>query len=349
VLFGPTTFSFKHRAQILAGGVLVASIANIPSIWLATLAPDRFVFGNIGYATLSTAYYRSLPNAFGMTFITKLGSSLSKFVTDPCNLIILAAFLATILARFSSRYQIFQSRDKSFRSEFDFTLALIGCLWVGAMGPTPMMQQYNYMLVPFMVLVIFYAIRLVKEDRVILRKLTRLTAIVAIVFGGTGLLRWYWSVIYLPVPSHWQPMVQHREADWIRDMTGPGARILTMESEIPLEAGLEIYPEYATGRFVLLVEKFETPALRRKYDLVGPTELPAILAKRPPDAVFVRSSHGCDEAFIDYAKANHFEQHQAPDGTSILWLNPICKPVRNPDQVVATLSDKCVLAPGLRH
>jgi hypothetical protein len=273
-----------------------------------------------------------------MTFISKIGSSLSKFITDPCNLIILVAFIAAIVARFSRRYQILQMRDKLFRSEFDFTLGLIGCLWLGAMGPTPMMQQYNYMLVPFMVVAIFYAIRLVKEHRLILRKITRITTIVAIVFGGSGLARWYWSVIYLRLPSHWQPMVQHREAAWIRSMTRPGARILTMESEIPLEAGLQIYPEYATGRFVLLVEKFETPELRQKYNLAGPAELPAILAKRPPDAVFVRTTHDCDELFIDYAKVNHFEPLRAPDGTSELWLNPRCSGYCHSAPAVASLS-----------
>ncbi len=320
ILFGPTPLTSRQRWIALSLSILAAAGANIPSIWLAILAPQRFVFGTIGYASLSSAYYRSIHDQYGMTFFSKIGSTLSKFITDPCNLLLLAGFLGAVSIRFLHRFRQARSVEKGIVQELDFIMGLIALLWIGAMGPTPMMQQYNYMLVPFMVLTIFYALRLVSEDRLVFQKITRVVAVAAILFGGTGLLRWYWSIIYLPVPSHWQPMVQHREAGWIESMTHPGARILTIESEIPLEAGLEIYPEYATGRFVLLVEKFETPQLRKKNGLVGPAELPALLTARPPDAAFARTSHGCDQLFVEYAKANHFKPHLAPDGTSTLWV-----------------------------
>ena len=102
--------------------------------------------------------------------------------------------------------------------------------------------------------------------------------------------------------------------------------MLTIESAVPLEAGLEIYPQYAVGRFIFLVQRFQSPELRRKFDMVGPQELPAMLANHPPAAVFSRiqalPQDQADEPLIDYAVQHHFRPLTSPDGRYRLWLAP---------------------------
>ena len=186
-----------------------------------------------------------------------------------------------------------------------------------------MMQQYNYALVPFMLLAVLYALATVaaRSDPARVRRVARVVAVVSVVAGGQG-LRWYWWVMRLPTPGRWTPVVQHEEGRWIRSLTGPAARVLTMESTVPLEAGLDIVPEYATGRFPLLTARFDPAADRSAHDMVGPADLPTLLAKRPPDAVFARVPATVDAAFVAYARDHGYRRVLSPDGLNQLWLRP---------------------------
>ena len=319
---GPSPLSRRQRVVTVVAAATAAAVANLPVLWLLTIAPRRVVFGNLGYPSLSTAYYHSIHQG-GLTFLGKIGSSLSKFVTDPGNLVLLAAFVAAVFAPWWPRTGRAGASDPwtgPYRSEFRLAVGLVAALWVGAMGPTPMMQQYNYALVPFMLLAILYDLAtLARADPLDLGRYVRVVAIVAAIAGGTG-LRWYWWVVRLPTPRLWTPVVQHEEGRWIRSLTWPGARVLTMESTVPLEAGLDIVPEYATGRFVLLTARFQPPDARRADDMFGPADLPLLLDPRPPDAVFVRVPATVDTPFVSYARRHGYVRFVSPDGRNQLWL-----------------------------
>jgi 4-amino-4-deoxy-L-arabinose transferase-like glycosyltransferase len=311
LLFGPSPLNRRQRILALLLAAVAATIAISPAIWLAAVAPQKFLFGNLGYAHLSTMYYATWDH-HGMTFAGKIISTLEKFLTDPGNAFLLLAFVATLLTTRPT-------------GEFRLLLGMLLALWLGVMAPTPIQQQYNYMLVPFMVLAIFYALATMTSAAA-LQRCVRTIAVAAIIISAISLPRWYWPVIYLPTPSHWKPVMQHRTAQWIAAQTGPGARVLTIESAVPLEAGLEIYPQYAVGRFIFLVQRFQSPDLRRKFDMVGPQELPALLADHPPAAVFSRiqalPQDQADEPLIDYAIQHHFRPITSPDGRYRLWLAP---------------------------
>jgi hypothetical protein len=318
LLLSRSPLTRRQRGFALLLAAIAALVALSPAIWLATLAPQKFLFGNLGYPRLSTMYY-AVWDHHGMTFIAKILSTLEKFLTDPGNAFLFLAFVATLLFP-----PLIQEREQ-IHSEFRLLLGILAALWIGLMAPTPIQQQYNYMLVPFMVLAIFYSLAAI-TDPTKLKLATRIITVAAIIIAAIGLPRWYWPVIDLPMPSRWKPVMQHRTAQWIASQTGPAARILTIESAVPLEAGLEIYPQYAVGRFIFLVQKFETPPLREKYGMVGPQELPAMLAQNPPDAVFSRiellPQDQADQPLILYAQQHHFHPITSPDGRYRLWLSP---------------------------
>ena len=316
---GASPLSRRQRLMAIGAAAIAATAANAPVLWLLTLAPGRVAFGNLGYPSLSTAYYRSI-HEHGLTFAGKVGSTLSKFLTDPGNLAILAGFVVVLVG--GRRAARREPAAGPYRGECRLALGVVAALWIGAMGPTPMMQQYNYALLPFMLLAILYALASVaRGDAGRLRRVARVVAITTVVAGGSG-LRWYWWVVRLPVPGQWTPVVQHREGQWIRRLAGPGARVLTMESTVPLEGGLDIVPEYATGRFVLLTARFQPAADRRADDMVGPGDLPSLLDPRPPDAVFARVPATVDAPFIAYAQDHGYRRAISPDGVNQLWLRP---------------------------
>ena len=331
LLLGPSSLIRRQRGLALLLAAIAALVALSPAIWLATAAPQKFLFGNLGYPRLSTMYYAGWDH-HGMTFTGKVLSMLEKFATDPGNAFLLLAFIAAIFVFGSSDARVASSaNDKTatqasqLRGEFRLVLGMLTALWIGVMAPTPIQQQYNYMLVPFMVLAIFYSFAAITSAAA-LQNCTRIITVAAIIIGGIGLPRWYWPVVDLPLPSRWKPVMQHRMAQWIVSETGPTARVLTIESAVPLEAGLEIYPQYAVGRFIFLVQRFQSPQLRQKYDIVGPDELPELLAQHPPDAVFARIQlhlqDQADEPLILYAQRHHFRPVTSPDGQYRLWLSP---------------------------
>jgi hypothetical protein len=60
--------------------------------------------------------------------------------------------------------------------------------------------------------------------------------------------------------------------------------------------------------------------------MVGPQELPEMLAQHSPDAVFARIQlhlqDQADEPLILYAQQHHFRPITSPDGQYRLWLAP---------------------------
>jgi hypothetical protein len=322
LLLSPSPLTRRQRGVALVGAFLAAMIAYTPAIWLGSRAPQQFLFGNLGYPALSTRYYASW-NHHGMSIVGKVYSSLEKFMSDPGNAFLLLAFIAALFWPVIVKSR--RASESSSRAEFRLILGVLVALWIGVMGPTPMQQQYNYMLVPFMVLVILHATASPLRDRPdLLTKLSRGVIITAIVCGLFG-ARFYWKAIWLPVPSRWMPVQQHHRAQWIAEHTGPRARILSIETTVPLEAGLEVYPAYAVGRFILLVERFASAEDRQKYGLIGRNELPQLLASEPPDAVFchiVDPKDQIDRPLIDYATSHGFQVVDSPDKQYRLWLRP---------------------------
>jgi hypothetical protein len=322
LLVSPSALTRRQRGVALIGACLAALVAYTPAIWLASRAPQQFLFGNLGYPALSTRYYASWSH-HGMTIPGKIYSSFEKFLSDPGNAFLLLTFAAALFWRAILRSR--RADDRSSRAERRLILGVLFALWIGVMGPTPIQQQYNYMLVPFMALAILHATAsLLLNTPDLSAKLARWIAVAAIVCGLFG-ARFYWKAIWLPLPGRWMPVQQHHRAQWIAEHTGAGARVLTIETAVPLEAGLEVYPPYAVGRFILLVERFASPADRRKYGLIGRDELPQLLDTEPPDAVFchmVDAKDQIDRPLIDYAVSHGFQAVESPDKQYRLWLRP---------------------------
>jgi len=319
LLLADSPLSTKRRILALAIAITMALLALLPAIVLAIISPTRFYFGNLGYASLSTAYYRTW-NTHGMTIVGKIGQSLQKFVSGPADAIL---FLGTIAAVFIwlRNYRIW---SRILHHQFLFLLGVLLALWIGVMGPTPIQPQYNYMLLPIMALLIITALAASPPLSKSIRCITLAAAIATAIYAT---IAWYGpALLALPTPSRWKPVQQHRLAEWIAANTDPAARILTIEPTIPLEARRAVYPQYATGRFVLLVTPFQPAAQRTEFGMVGKTEIPAMLASDPPDAVFIhiqeKKQNQVDQPFIDYATQHNYRPLLSPDHHYKLWLRP---------------------------
>lgn len=104
-------------------------------------------------------------------------------------------------------------------------------------------------------------------------------------------------------------------------LSGPVATL----SPIPvLEAGLEIYPELATGPFFYrTADRLPAETLKR-LNAVGRRDLPALLAAHPPAAILVgREEPGLEQPLLDHARAHGFIERPVPGVRGLrLFLAP---------------------------
>ena len=85
-------------------------------------------------------------------------------------------------------------------------------------------------------------------------------------------------------PAMWFPNRARKFADELRRYVERG-KVLTLAPAWPLEAGLSIYPEFATGPFAWRSARFVSPERRKRFKLVAPADLESFLQMDPPAAI----------------------------------------------------------------
>ena len=101
--------------------------------------------------------------------------------------------------------------------------------------------------------------------------------------------------------------------------------VATLAPIYPLEAGLEVYPEFGTGPFAFRIAPFTDAPLRDAYVMAGESDLPALFASRPPAALLTGFYPEIEAPLIAWAQTHHFTPHPLETlsdryGTGIVWL-----------------------------
>jgi hypothetical protein len=312
VWLGRAPLSWRARGLAFGLAVAGACLALIPAFIPWVQDPQAFVFGNLGYAALSTRFYASTGSA--MSLLDKLIYPFGKFLADPGNAFL---FLAGVYALGYAYWKrcAWQSR---FANELGLLLALMPMLAIGAMGPNPIQQQYLYMLLPFLALAGIYAMALEGRQPEGLVRWQRLVTWGALLPAAIGLPRWYWQVVYLPFLEDWVPVQVHRTGEWIKAHCPANARVMTADPVFPLEAGLSAYPEFAVGRFVFHVGNLMSRDDRQRFHMVWGEQLDRLMAQRPPDAVF-RLARTPAEALARYAQEQRYRRLEYRQATRDLF------------------------------
>jgi hypothetical protein len=308
---------WNRRLGAFAWFTLGGIIASLPSIVLFVMAPDRFLFGNLTYRELDRLIVRVVHNPQG-TFVGKLVQLVVTYFSDPGNILI-GAIAVFGLARFLLRGR----KNRRVGPEL-LLLAMLGALFIGVVAPSPIYIQYHYIMFPFLLLACFAAIAADIADPVAIKRWGHVVGVGAAIVLITGLPRWYWSVVNLPWPSTWVPLQVHATGLWIDSRLPPGARVMTVDPLVVLEGGHDVYPQYATGRFVFRVGPFMNDADRRHFDMPWGPELAALLAREPPDALLydVRLENKVKD-FMLYAMGHAYVSEISPDGAYRLWIRPV--------------------------
>ncbi len=134
----------------------------------------------------------------------------------------------------------------------------------------------------------------------------------------------------LASPETWTVSRVHESGQKIaRLMSGAGVdgKVATLAPIYPLEAGLAVYPELATGQFAFRVAEFTDPELLTHFRTTSPKTIRALFEADPPAAILVGFEPELESPMINYAEQNGYLKSedlglQDRYGVGVLYLRP---------------------------
>lgn len=134
----------------------------------------------------------------------------------------------------------------------------------------------------------------------------------------------------LPFPEKWTVSRVHQNGIAIARRladAGVSGKVATIAPLYPLEAGLSVYPELATGQFAYRTAAFTSDNLKRFYRTTTPTEIRALLDADPPAALLVGFEPELEAPMVRFAQDRGYLRVVDLGltdryGTGILYIRP---------------------------
>ncbi len=284
---------------------LGVALGALPVAALFFLAPRQFIFGNFIYnGKLYPQHCLSSGLAGQTTVGFKLWYVVGHVLANPGN----AALVGCL------GYFLFRSRATADAERDLLTLSLLLLfLFAGALAAAIPLPQYFYALVPLLAMGLAVGIsrtpQLTRKDLVVLFSLVILT--------GISTVRDFHYLRSLTRTGDWTTVQIHRTGQQVRSTVGEG-RVLTFAPVIPLEGGLPIYPELATGPFAWRVAPFMSVPDRKLQRVPSAEGLADLLWNQLPAGILVGAEPALEEPLIDFAKAHGYLTTRADLGYTVL-------------------------------
>lgn len=87
-------------------------------------------------------------------------------------------------------------------------------------------------------------------------------------------------------------------------------KVATFLPIYPLEAGLDVYPELATGQFAYRIAPHTAPDLAQHYVMAGPDQIASLFDREPPAAFLLGYEPKLEEPLLNYAMAKGYREVQ---------------------------------------
>ena len=274
--------SDSPRKGRLALGLLSGlALSLLPLLLMMILWPGSVTFGNLVYPSLNTSYRSILSHGVVTSASSKLGALWEVYALSLPDLL-LAVTCAGVLGA-----SVLLGLKRGLRSVAGMwaAAAFLGSLMAGALAPSPAWEQYFFEPQVYMVLIALLGMASLEVSAFRLpRRLGRAW------LAGLALMGAVYIVLNLPLAfwrspaKSWVPVETHRLGVLLRAQVGTG-RVLTLAPIIPLEGGLDIYPELATGPFAWRVAPLMVDQKLSALRMPDPDDLAIMLAAHPPSAV----------------------------------------------------------------
>ncbi len=208
-----------------------------------------------------------------------------------------------------------------------FALAFLGMLVCFIVKPS--FPQYYMPPLPFAVILIAALAGMLSETQLVTaRPFITAIALSTLLLGGPMLAQ---SLPKLASPSSWTGNKVHQTALALRhvvesDVDEP-KMVATLVPIYPLEAGLDVYPELASGPFYYRIGDYLSNDERESFGVTSPMTVGTLLDERPPAAILVGHEGSLDNPLVSYAEINGYQLTDTPIGRdrygeSSVYLKP---------------------------
>jgi 4-amino-4-deoxy-L-arabinose transferase-like glycosyltransferase len=306
-------------------------LALLPALLLFFAAPKQFIYGNYIYIRLNTLYRQTLGYSTSMTLSDKVSTFFQSVLNHPINMFL---YFPALLYTGYALFRFFKTRDPDHFEALAVAGISLG-LFLSAFAPTPLWPQYFFAPLPFLVILLLYALR--DLGKMSLSIGYAAMGSLAFIFFLNGIISSTLSDLNgLRNPETWQPVQIHEFAKDVKTYTQEG-KVLTLAPIIPLEAGLDTYEMFAVGPFSWRTAQILGEDKRQEYSIISFHELEEFLEADPPQAILTgmeENNEGflagagytgwLEKPFIDYAKKYGYSPVDIPiqfaDIHPVLWV-----------------------------
>lgn len=313
---GISTKSLKLASWLVLG----VGIGLLPAAWVALKAGlSAAHFNNVEYHAITTAWRRETGFHATMTLADKLRNAKHQLSTVPNQLLAVVWLFSLASVAFRPKCRLETHRSWAFVGSA--LLVSIGVLLV--LLPTPVWRSY------FAPLVIFVCLNVASLYRVMQPSVR--TSSKQVAFVALALL----FAFHLPTdvrtlaassdPATWTGVRTHEAGERLAsaiDSRHVDRPVATISPLFVLEAGLEIYPELASGPFGYRVGRM-IPETRRSALRITSTECVGELLRRsPPSAVLVDMNDELDDPLERFARNEGYRPLWGPVHGYRLYVRP---------------------------
>lgn len=322
LLFG---LPWKRRFVLVAAAAGGFVLAMTPTLWLWVKSPEAFLFDNFEFPRLRLLD----PTDTRAQKTTSLWRKVRYFFKEVA-LPSWPLFLAYAVIGVAPAIRWFRERTAALLPNALVLLAIPFTL-MGCFAPSRYQYQHYYVFVPLLGLGIAYGMRVRGgrwSDRspVVVLVLAAAGVVAAMLPSRSGDYAWMREMWQ---PREWYPTRVREIATSIRVQVTHG-KVLTLAPTWPLEAGLEIYPEFATGAFIWRAAELMKPERRPALHYVAPSDLIDFLAKDPPVAVLTGvEDEKLEKPLREYAQSQQMQPVKLGKHRT-LWILPVDRPEKSP-------------------
>jgi hypothetical protein len=330
-LLMPAYFTLALRVRrvllpLLIGGVIGA----LPLFWYLATDPELFLAHvlrfHLGPHVAYWEAHRQIEPDLALGLIDRMRVGYGIWL-EGASLAILLVLLSMGWIAFRERGARSAQADK-WRQPIFFVLATLAVTGAMSLLPKPGFPQYY--ILPLGCLPLLAALlyrRLTEEGRKTARPMlgaaTALMLVLALPWLGPGLA----GAVRPSATTVAATARGGAELKRVIEANHPtGDKVATLLPIYPLEAGLPVYPEFATGQFAFRIAPFTSAKLARNYRMVAAEGIEALFDADPPAAMLLGYDTELEAPMLRYAMAHGYRRVEMAEvanryGAGTVYLN----------------------------
>jgi hypothetical protein len=314
-------------APLAAGGL----IGGIPVLFPLLSDPSRFLAHVVGYHTGPHLQYWRMPGVGGDDAVMSLAGKLllARDIWFAAAVAVgLSAVMTLVLTAFQSSADERTSKLPTMTGLLMVVLGAFACSAALGFIPTPSFPQYfapPLICLPLVLTLLFG--RLSSEAQLRVRPALLAATIVVLAIEAPRFGQYLGTAVH---PGRWTVTRAHDAGVVIAQRiaaAGASGKVATISPIYPLEGGLEVYPELATGPFAYRTADITEPALAAFYRMTSPSKIGALFDNDPPAALLLGFDEVLEMPMLAYARRNGYVPStdlgfKDRYGVPILYLRP---------------------------